>query len=32
MSTIEVATTPAINLTDRAAAKVAELLAQEGDD
>jgi len=32
MSTIEVATTPAINLTDRAAAKVAELLAQESDD
>jgi len=32
MSTIEVTTTPVINLTDNAAAKVAELLAQEGDD
>ena len=32
MSTIEVTTTPVINLTDRAAAKVAELIAQEGDD
>ena len=32
MSTIEVITTPVINLTDRAAAKVAELIAQEGDD
>lgn len=32
MSTIEVTTTLVINLTDRAAAKVAELLAQEGDD
>jgi len=32
MSTIEVTTPPVINLTDRAAAKVAELLAQEGDD
>ncbi len=31
MSTIEVTTTPVINLTDRAAAKVAELIAQEGD-
>ena len=32
MSTIQVTTTPVINLTDRAAAKVAELIAQEGDD
>ncbi len=32
MSTTEVTTTPVINLTDNAAAKVAELLAQEGDD
>jgi len=32
MSTIEVTTTPVINLTDRAAAKVAELIAQDGDD
>jgi iron-sulfur cluster assembly accessory protein len=33
MSTIEVRTRPpVINLTDRATAKVAELLAQEGDD
>ena len=32
MSTIEVTTTPVINLTDRAAVKVAELLALEGDD
>ena len=32
MSTIEVIAAPVINLTDRAAAKVAELLAQEGDD
>jgi len=32
MSAIEVTTTPVINLTDSAAAKVAELLAQEGDD
>jgi len=32
MSTIEITTRPVINLTDRATAKVAELLAQEGDD
>ena len=32
MSTTEITTTPVINLTDTAAAKVAELLAQEGDD
>jgi iron-sulfur cluster assembly accessory protein len=32
MSAIEVITTPVINLTDRAAAKVAELIAKEGDD
>jgi len=32
MSTIETTTRPIINLTDRATTKVAELLAQEGDD
>jgi iron-sulfur cluster assembly protein/iron-sulfur cluster insertion protein len=32
MSTIEITTTPVINLTDNAVAKVAELLAQEGND
>ena len=32
MSITEVTTTPVISLTDNAAAKVAELLAQEGDD
>jgi iron-sulfur cluster assembly accessory protein len=32
MSTIEVTTTPVINLTDNAVAKVAELLAREDDD
>ena len=32
MSATEVTTTPVITLTDNAAAKVAELLAQEGDD
>ena len=32
MSTTDVTTTPVITLTDRAAAKVAELIAQEGDD
>ena len=32
MSTTEITTTPVINLTDNAAAKVADLLAQEGDD
>ena len=32
MSTTEITTTPVINLTDNAAAKVAELLTKEGDD
>jgi iron-sulfur cluster insertion protein len=32
MTTIEVTTAPVINLTDSAAAKVVELIAQEGDD
>ena len=32
MTTIEITTTPVINLTEIAAAKVAELLAQEGND
>ena len=32
MSTTEITTTPVITLTDKATAKVAELLAQEGDD
>jgi len=32
VSAIEVAMAPVINLTDEAAVKVAELLAQEGDD
>jgi iron-sulfur cluster assembly accessory protein len=32
MSTAEITTTPVINLTDNAVAKVAELLAKEGDD
>ena len=32
MSTIEITTTPIINLTASAAAKAAALLAQEGDD
>lgn len=32
MSIIEATTTPVINLTDRAATKVAELITQEGDD
>ena len=32
MSTTEITTTPVINLTDNAAAKVAELIVQEGDD
>ena len=32
MSTTDVTTTPVITLTDTAAAKVAELIAQEGDD
>ena len=32
MSATTVTTTPVITLTDRAAAKVAELIAQEGDD
>ena len=32
MSTADVTTTPVITLTDNAAAKVAELIAQESDD
>ena len=32
MSTIEITTRPIINLTENAVAKVAELLAREGDD
>ena len=32
MSATEVTTTPVITLTDNAAAKVAELIALEGDD
>ena len=32
MSTTEITTTPVITLTEKATAKVAELLAQEGDD
>jgi iron-sulfur cluster insertion protein len=32
MSTTDVTTTPVITLTDNAAAKVAELIAQESDD
>lgn len=32
MSATEVTTTPVITLTDNAAAKAAQLLAQEGDD
>ena len=32
MSTTEITTTPVINLTENAVAKVAELLAQEGND
>ena len=32
MSTTEITTTPIITLTDKAEVKVAELIAQEGDD
>ena len=32
MSTTEITTTPVINLTENAVTKVAELLAQEGND
>lgn len=32
MDTIEITRKPVLSLTDRAAAKVADLLAQEGDD